>query len=337
MNTAAEALLGTSKKNTLGKLLHDTIELPDGLLAHISTARLNGNTLIERETTIARRGAPAAIVDCMITPISTRNKPGSIELLIEIFDIDRQNRIANEQQLLEQQQQSQTLLRSLAHEILNPLGGIRGAAQLLEQETQDSDLRDYTQLIIGEADRLKDLLGRVLGPHSPLQMKPHNVHDIIEHVTRLLLSSTPQINYHNDYDPSIPDFICDRERMIQVLINIVVNSIKALKQVEQAAITIRTRVENNFTIRNKLIKLVCRIQIVDNGPGVDPNISESLFYPLVTASEGGTGLGLSIAQSLVIQHGGLIDCQSVPGNTVFTITLPLQETEGAPRRHGEST
>ncbi len=323
MNTAAEALLGASRRNTLGKSLHDVAALPQSLIAHFDDARQNGTTLVEREANILRRGGPPAIVDCMITPIPAQRHPGSVALLIEIFDNDRQNRIASEQQLLEQQHQSQTLLRSLAHEILNPLGGIRGAAQLLEQDTENTELREYTQLIIREADRLKNLLRRVLGPNSPLQMKAHNVHDVIEHVTRLLLTDTANINYCHDYDPSIPEIICDRESMIQVLINIVANAIRAVSAIDGAAITIRTRVERNFTIRNQLVRLVCRIQIIDNGPGVDPQISETLFYPLVTASEGGTGLGLSIAQSLVIQHGGLIECQSVPGNTVFTITVPI--------------
>lgn len=325
MNTAAETLLSVSKKNTIGRPIHDAAELPTSLLAHIHDARVNGNTLVDRETRIARRAGPSAIVDCMITPIAAQGN--AVNLLIEIFDNDRQNRIANEQQLLAQQQQSQTLLRSLAHEILNPLGGIRGAAQLLDQETNNAGFREYTQLIIREADRLKGLLGRLLGPNSPLQMQRHNVHDLIEHVTRLLLSATPQIKCRCDYDPSIPDIVCDRERMIQVLINIIANSIKALAATPQALITLRTRIERNFTIRNKLIKLVCRIQIIDNGPGVNPDIRETLFYPLVTASEGGTGLGLSIAQSLVIQHGGLIECDSVPGNTVFTITVPLLESD----------
>jgi two-component system nitrogen regulation sensor histidine kinase GlnL len=323
MNSAAEALLGASRRNTLGKSLHDVAGLPQSLIAHFDDARRQSTTLVEREANIERRSGPPAIVDCMITPIPAEHHPGSVELLIEIFDNDRQNRIASEQQLLEQQRQSQTLLRSLAHEILNPLGGIRGAAQLLEQDTADTDLREYTQLIIREADRLKNLLRRVLGPSAPLQMQPHNVHDVIEHVTRLLLTDAPKIDCRHDYDPSIPEIICDRESMIQVLINIVANAVRAVASTEQAAITIRTRVERNFTIRNRLVKLVCRIQIIDNGPGVDPQISETLFYPLVTASEGGTGLGLSIAQSLVIQHGGLIECQSVPGNTVFTITVPI--------------
>lgn len=325
MNTAAEALLGVSRRSAIDRSLAQIVQLPDTLAQHLSEARRLGNTLIDREIELARRDYPAAIVDCMITPIETLGKNPQPQLLVEIVDNDRQNKIANEQQLLEQQQQSQALLRSLAHEVLNPLGGIRGAAQLMAQETTSQALSEYTDLIIREADRLKNLLGRLLGPNSRPVMAAHNIHPVIDHVTRLLLANTPSVKCVYDYDPSIPDLHCDRERMIQVLINILSNALKAMAKTPQPTIIIRTRVERNFTIRNELIRLVCRIQIIDNGAGVEPAIRETLFYPLVTSSAGGTGLGLSIAQSLVMQHGGLIECQSEPGNTVFTITLPLDQ------------
>jgi len=327
MNAAAETLLGVSCKSSVDKPLAGIVALPDGVWQQLDEARRSGQIYIDRELVLhSVRDHRDQTIDCVITPIAD-----SSNLLLEIFDNDRQSRIAQEQRLLRQQQQSQNLLRSLAHEILNPLGGIRGAAQLLDQDIQSlaetSELREYTELIMREADRLQGLLHGLLGPRKRPAPESLNIHDVLEHVARLMLGSDAgqQIHFQPDYDPSIPNLHCDREQMTQVLVNLFGNAIRALQQTDAAQITARTRIERNFTIRGELIRLVCKVSIIDNGPGVPEDIRDSLLYPLVSRAPDGSGLGLSIAQSLVVQQGGLIEYYGHGGNTVFEITLPIRQ------------
>jgi two-component system nitrogen regulation sensor histidine kinase GlnL len=246
--------------------------------------------------------------------------------LVELLQVDRHLRIAREENLIAQQSTARALVRGLAHEIKNPLGGLRGAAQLLERELPDESLTEYTRIIIDEADRLQLLVDRMLGPNSLPNKRELNVHEVLERVRALVQGELPAaIRIQRDYDPSIPPLQADRDLLIQAVLNIVRNAVQALG--ESGVITLRTRTQRQFTIGSRRHRLVARLEIVDNGPGIPPELIEQIFYPMVTGRSDGTGLGLSIAQSLVNQHGGLIECASRPGETVFTLLLPLESKD----------
>jgi two-component system nitrogen regulation sensor histidine kinase GlnL len=232
-------------------------------------------------------------------------------------------RLARDENMLDRQAANRAVMRGLAHEIKNPLGGLRGAAQLLERELPDKSLKEYTRIIIHEADRLRNLVDRMMGPHQPLKKKPVNLHEILEHVRKLMLVEVPVgLTLERQYDPSLPEFKGEPEQLIQAVLNIVRNSAEAIEY--KGVIHLRTRIERSFTIGQKRHRLVLRTDIEDNGPGIPEEIREHIFYPMVTAKPGGTGLGLSIAQDIVTKHGGLIECDSRPGLTVFSIYLPLE-------------
>jgi two-component system nitrogen regulation sensor histidine kinase GlnL len=257
------------------------------------------------------------MIDYTTTPLDYEG------LLLEIIHVDRHLRIANEELLLSQQKAAKELLRGLAHEIKNPLGGLRGAAQLLEGELQDSDLKEYTRVIISEADRLRNLVNRMLGPNNVPNRQPVNIHQVLEHVRNLVnVENYPGLSISREYDPSIPEMIADPELLVQAVLNLVRNA----AQSGADRIVLRTRAQRQFTIGAKLHKLAARIDIIDNGPGIASEMQEQIFYPLVTGRPEGTGLGLSIAQSLVNEHEGIIEFTSVSGHTVFTIFLPLEVT-----------
>jgi len=215
------------------------------------------------------------------------------------------------------------MARALAHEIKNPLGGLRGAAQLLDQELQDPELREYTQIIIAESDRLQDLMDKMLGPNKPAQKTLLNIHEVLERVRQLVLvEANKNIQLKTDYDPSIPDLYADKNQLIQALLNIVRNAVQAIQT--EGEILLKTRIRRHMTIGRKRFKLTIKIDIIDSGPGIKPELMDQIFYPMITSRAEGTGLGLSIAQSLINQHSGLIECESEPGRTVFSIYLPLE-------------
>jgi two-component system, NtrC family, nitrogen regulation sensor histidine kinase GlnL len=248
-------------------------------------------------------------------------------LLLEIRHVDQQRKISLESLQQHQHLAARELIRGLAHEIKNPLGGLRGAAQLLEESLSD-ELKEYTQLIIAQADRLRNLVDRLLGPYRPAQRVHSNLHQIIEQVRQLaLMDNSVQVQFSRDYDPSIPDFPFDAELLQQALLNIVRNAQQALEFTERPAICMQSRVLHQHTIHGKRYKLVALIRIIDNGPGIPGDIKDTLFYPMVSGKAGGTGLGLSIAQTLIHQHGGWIDCDSWPGHTEFTLYLPVADME----------
>jgi len=216
------------------------------------------------------------------------------------------------------------MLRQLAHEVRNPLGGLRGAAQLLDRELPDPELREYTRVIISEADRLTALVDSMNGPTRPQQRTLVNVHEICEHVHRLLVAEAPAaVAVERDYDPSLPSSLFDRNQLVQALLNIARNALQAVG--ERGRIILRTRALSNVVIAGHRHRLAASVQVQDDGPGVPPELRASLFYPLVTGRAGGTGLGLAVAQDLVIRHGGLIEFESEPGRTIFTLMLPLEE------------
>lgn len=323
LNFAAESILGCSKRFARGKHISQAVPLPETLLNQITEALETSQSVVSRKVEILTRLHGTITIDCVVTPVSLPDN--STQVVLEILDVDRSLKIATERALLDQQERSQNMLRGVAHEVLNPLGGIRGAAQLLEQELGQSKLTEYTSLLIKETDRLQLLLQKMLGPNTRPTPGNHNIHEILNYVGKLLLTDNPgNVVTHYDYDPSIPDLYCDREKLIQVFINLVSNALNVLKDTTDPKVTFITRVERNFTIRGELKKLVCKVTIQDNGPGVPPELKETLFYPLVSGRSKGTGLGLSIALSLVVQHGGLIECHHKDECTSFEITLPIE-------------
>jgi two-component system nitrogen regulation sensor histidine kinase GlnL len=324
INPAGEMLFEISAKKAVGQRLAE-------LLPHARLAMKTLNQTLESRHPITARGVPLKLpgnrtitVDCTVTPL-TDAAPDA--LLVELTQVDRLLRLARDESMLERQAANRAVMRGLAHEIKNPLGGLRGAAQLLERELPDKSLKEYTRIIIHEADRLRNLVDRMMGPHKPLKKKPVNVHEILEHVRKLMLVEVPVgLTLERDYDPSLPEFEGEPEQLIQAVLNIVRNSAEAIQH--QGVIRLRTNIERSFTIGQKRHRLVLRADIEDNGPGIPEEIQEHIFYPMVTAKPGGTGLGLSIAQDIVAKHGGLIECHSRPGHTVFSIYLPLENGHG---------
>jgi two-component system nitrogen regulation sensor histidine kinase GlnL len=324
INPAGEMLFEISAKKAVGQTLAE-------LLPHARLATRTLNQTLESRHPVTARGVPLKLpghrtitVDCTVTPLTDA---GPDALLVELTQVDRLLRLARDENMLERQAANRAVMRGLAHEIKNPLGGLRGAAQLLERELPDKALKEYTRIIIHEADRLRNLVDRMMGPHKPLKKKPVNIHEILEHVRKLMLVEVPVgLSLERDYDPSLPEFEGEPEQLIQAVLNIVRNSAEAIQH--KGVIHLRTGIERSFTIGQKRRRLVLRADIEDNGPGIPEEIQEHIFYPMVTAKPGGTGLGLSIAQDIVAKHGGLIECHSRPGHTVFSIYLPLENGHG---------
>lgn len=322
VNPAAEMFFQVSARHLVGQLAADLIRCPGASIERdLSTALQAGQPYSEREIIMTMHDGREITVDCTISPV--REPDGPTELLVELQQVDRQLRITREEQLLVQNQAIREIVRGLAHEIKNPLGGLRGAAQLLERELPDDSLYEYTHIIIDEADRLQLLLDRMLGPNRLPQRKTVNIHQVLERVRNLVQAETGgQVQFLRDYDPSIPELYGDPDQLIQAVLNIVRNAVRAVDR--QGRVILRTRVLRQFTIGSVRHRLVVKVDVEDNGPGVPTAILPSIFLPMVSGSEGGAGLGLSIAQSLVNQHGGLIECTSKPGETIFSILLPLE-------------
>ena len=322
INTAGEILLEDSEKHLLGLTANKLFKASDPALLNDLKQCLGMNEpLVDRELNLAHLNQTMT-VNFSATPLMDRGQLK--EILVELQQVDRQLRISKEEQLIAQQNTSRMLVKSMAHEIKNPLGGIRGAAQLLDYELQDPDLKEYTQIIIQESDRLKSLMDKMLGPSKPSKKDTLNIHEVLERVRQLVTVETNNnnINIETDYDPSIPEFKADKNQLIQAVLNIVQNAVQAMQNTGQ--ITLKTRIQRHMTIGRKRFKLTAKIDIIDNGPGIDDALMNKIFYPMITGRAEGTGLGLSIAQSLINQHNGLIECQSEPGNTTFTIFLPLE-------------
>ncbi len=323
MNPASEMLLALSARRANGsraeKLLPDNRRLIDSFAKAIAT----GHPFSERELSINLPSGQQITIDCTVTPIADSQQEHT--LLIEMSQLDRQLRIAREENLLAQHHATREVIRGLAHEIKNPLGGLRGAAQLLEHELSDEGLKEYTGIIIGEADRLKNLLNRMLGPNTLPQNRQTNIHELLERVRQLVQAEVPPgIQIERDYDPSVPELHADPDQLIQALLNLVRNAVQSLG--ERGEVTLRTRTQRQVTIGSHRHKLVAAIEIIDNGPGIPADIMDRIFFPMVTGRAEGTGLGLPIAQALINQHQGLIECSSEPGNTVFTILIPLENS-----------
>ncbi|MCY1298240.1 Sensory histidine kinase/phosphatase NtrB [compost metagenome] len=280
----------------------------------------------KREAVLTALTGQTITVDYAVTPILNR---GETLLLLEVLPRDRLLRITKEEAQLSKQETTKLLVRGLAHEIKNPLGGIRGAAQLLARELPEDHLRDYTNVIIEEADRLRNLVDRMLGSNKLPNLALANVHEVLERVGSLIeAESQGSITLVRDYDPSIPDVRIDREQMIQAVLNIVRNAMQAIathNDLRLGRITLRTRTLRQFTIGHTRHRLVAKVEIIDNGPGIPAELQDTIFYPMVSGRPDGTGLGLAITQNIISQHQGLIECESHPGHTVFSIFLPLEQ------------
>ncbi len=324
LNAAAEDLLGTSTQRALGQPLRQLLGPgADTLPALLARAAAADQTFSRREVLLEGVGGEATVVDCRVTPV-TRQDGDTPHLLIELHDETPRLRIRRDAMLRAQREVSRQIIRQLAHEIKNPLGGLRGAAQLLERALPDPTLTEYTQVIIAEADRLKTLVDDLLGPGRQPDPQSLNIHELLQHVYRLVSAEAPpDVQVLRDYDPSLPPLRLDRSQMIQAFLNLVKNALEAVGTT--GTIVLRTRARSNVTLGGIRHRLVASIEIEDDGPGVIEELQETIFYPLVTGRDAGTGLGLPLAQELVNRHGGLIEFDSRPGRTVFRVGLPIHE------------
>lgn len=325
MNPAAEMMFQVSARHVLGQKPGALMPWENGLLEErLKEALATRHPFTEREVVISLATGRNIKVNCTVLPLHHFDAPP--EVLVELCQVDRHLRITREEQLMSQHQATQAVIRGLAHEIKNPLGGLRGAAQLLERELPDESLREYTRIIIDEADRLQKLMDRMLGPNRIPKEQSVNIHQVLEHVRGLLQAENlggPQIL--GDYDPSIPDLRADPDRLIQAMLNLGRNAVAAAGP--EGRVLLRTRVLRQFTIGHRRHRLVLRIEVIDNGQGISQNLRDSIFLPMVSGQPGGTGLGLPIAQELINQHGGLIECESEPGKTLFLVYLPLKRAK----------
>ncbi len=325
-NLAAQSILERSNKQLIGAELNQFIEHSSLAFSRMQLALETAQGFSDSEVLLSFSDGRHAMVDVSVNSITWED---SSALLVEIKLIDQQKRISQESQQWAQQQAARELIRGLAHEIKNPLGGVRGAAQLLEKTLPDESMKEFTQVIIEQSDRLSNLVDRLLGPNSPPNFQWHNVHRVLEKICTLVtLDAAHNFEVIRDYDPSIPDIWLDQDMLQQAVLNIVRNSIQALEEHKvQGQITVVSRIKRQRTIHGVQHPLVAQIKIIDNGPGIPPEIKDTLFYPMVTSKQNGTGLGLSIAQTLVDHHRGKIEVESWPGHTEFKIYLPIDKKE----------
>lgn len=323
VNSAAESLLAQSAAKLVGRQLHDVLAGGCEFIQLIVRALDEDRTFTERDMELTPLNMHPVIVDFTVSPWGAGNHADA-KAVIEIVSVERHQRIQLEENMNRQNQVTATLMRGFAHEVKNPLGGIRGAAQLLERELEDQRQAEYTQIIIGEVDRLRTLVDKMLGPRGVSENDWVNIHEVLEQVSQLVEAEhTGAIEVVRDYDPSLPEIMGDRDRLIQAFLNLVRNAARAIDGID-ASITIRSRADRNFTIGDKVHPLVMRIDVIDTGGGVAPEISESIFFPMVSGHADGSGLGLPLAQSIISGHGGLIGFKSEPGRTEFTVWLPIE-------------
>ncbi|MCL7929976.1 nitrogen regulation protein NR(II) [Halomonas llamarensis] len=327
MNPAAEALLAVSMSRVKGASLDALLGsgasggagVGDSIDSVLAKARDAFHPYTKREARIVPFNGEPLTVDYTVTPLSAD------ELLLEVEPRDRLMQISREEALTTRQETIKVLARGLAHEVKNPLGGIRGAAQLLERDLDEPALKEFTRIIVEEVDRLKDLVDSMLGPNHIVRHEPLNIHKVLERVRSLLIAEHPQVEIIRDYDPSLPDLYGDEAQMIQAVLNVARNAVQAMTDADThaPALMLRTRAKRQFTLGAERHRLVSEVSIIDNGPGIPESLQETLFYPMVSGRAEGSGLGLSIAQSILHQHQGLIECESYPGHTEFRLLIPL--------------
>ena len=326
MNPAAENLFGLSNRNAEGAHLESVFKESAVLTAAMGYARDNNCSYSEHGLTLSANGHAVGHLSCTVTPVEMEAAdPGSF--LMEFRHTEQEVKIAREERILDQSEANRELIRNLAHEIKNPLGGIRGAAQLLDRELERPALHEYTQVIMKEADRLQLLMDRLLTPHRLPQPAQVNVHEVLERVRSVILAEFAGISVRRDYDTSLPTIEGDREQLIQAALNIARNAAQALvqnpRQGAKSEIRLRTRVARQVTLARKRYRHAIEVRIADNGPGIPEAIRDRIFYPLVSGREGGSGLGLTLAQNFIAQHHGTVTFESRPGRTVFYVLLPV--------------
>lgn len=338
LNAAAEALLGVSARRALNVSIHHFItDLESSPLQKLQMALETGHPFSQREAKVRLANQQSITIDYMVSHLTDEKNQSS--LILEMLPRDRLLQISREEALLAKSVTTRALVRGLAHEIKNPLGGIRGAAQLLQKamlnwdspkDELNEDLTEFTNVIISEVDRLRDLVDKLLGPSRPPRKDFVNIHEILEYVRHLVMAEGfPGVSVVTDYDPSIPELLLDRNQMIQVILNLIKNALQALHQAStpEATLTLKTRTVAQYTIGTQRYPLVLKVEILDNGPGIPTAIQDTLFYPMVSGRPDGTGLGLAIAQSIVNQHRGIIEFESQPGLTRFSVLLPMERQQ----------
>jgi len=327
-NPAAESLFAFSVKNAVGQPFARLFSAGHAgncaLFSMLEQVVENDAGFNENELTLESVASHTLHSSCVASPIDGER------VVVEFHAIDQQLKIAREDKILERQELNRELIRNLAHEIKNPLGGIRGSAQLLEHELRDmaneAELKEYTQVIVNEVDRLRTLMDRLLTPHRLPQMARLNIHEVLERVRALVLAEFPSgVTVIRDYDTSLPEFIADKEPLIQALLNIARNAAQAMHG--RGQIRLVTRIARQVTLAKQRYRHAIQVQVIDNGPGVPVALQDKLFFPLVSGRDGGTGLGLSLAQDFVSQHHGIIEFESVAGHTCFSVMLPVRESQ----------
>lgn len=319
INASAEVMFDISQRQAENIPFQAILPGEKDLFFSLNKVQQTGQELIEREVKLYIPNSGEMIADCSLKPIQA--EIGEQTIMLEFFQLDMKNRISRDESLHVQEQ----VVRGLAHEIKNPLGGLRGAAQLLERQLASDELKEYTGIIISEADRLQNLMASMLGPNQHSQTGQVNVHEVLQRVRQLVSAEVDErLVFKDDYDPSIPDIKADFDQLIQVFLNIVRNAVQAMNGV--GTIQLKTRIKRHVMIDGQLYRVGVRIDIVDDGHGIPPSLQESMFYPLVTGRAEGTGLGLYISQNLIHRNRGSISCNSVPGRTEFSIIFPLEQS-----------
>jgi len=319
-NQAAENLLKESATQMKGQSLIELILNGEELADIVSQASITNKTFTRRRMQILLPGKDNFTADVTVTPVLDKG-----QTVVELIPMDRYLRIYRDAAIQEHHDVTRQMVRELAHEIKNPLGGIKGSAELLARELPDESLGEYTDIIIQETNRLTSLLDRMLGPNTLAKKTPISIHQVLERTANLIELESKNLEVIRDYDPSIPELFIDPELMLQAVLNVARNAMQILETTSHPEVTFTTRIERQFTINGQRHKVVVRVDIKDNGPGVTPEIQEQLFYPMISRRPGGTGLGLNFAQSIIAQHDGMIEFESEPGNTTFSIIIPLRQ------------
>ena len=322
INTASELLMHTSKGKACGKPFKDLIMGTENLIPELRIALESRQPFTRREIQLQMPDQESVTVDLTANVLEAPKG-----LLIEIQPLNRLQNIDKDDQTLVRQETTRRLIKGLAHEVKNPLGGIKGAAQLLDKELPEPSLREYTEIIISEAERLSLLVDRMLGPNKRIGFKPTNIYKVFERVIQIVDAENPdRIQWQRDYDPSLPDLEAEEDQLIQAMLNIIQNACDATKNVTTPKITIRIRSARQFTIGAQRHKVALKIEIIDNGDGIAPEMIERIFFPMITDKPSGSGLGLSITQTVLTQHQGSVQVESKPGATKFLIHLPFKQS-----------
>jgi len=325
MNPAAEALLETSANHINNVYIGDVLLKSRQLIKSLKNVKDNGVTFIARKVELIKSNTNLMTVDYSASRLIYQNET---YIMLELQELDRSYNISRKEMLISNHETTLGLVRGLGHEIKNPLGGIRGAAQLLASELHENELKDYTNVIIEEADRLVGLIDRLTGQYKKPALQEVNIHEVLERVYNLVIAETRgSIRLVRDYDPSIPELVGDLGQLIQAVLNIVRNAMQSIMESDQKImdpkIILRTRTMNHVTIGSSMHKLAAKVEIIDNGPGIKKDIIETIFYPLISGRAQGTGLGLSLSQNILKNHNGLIECDSENGLTCFRLFLPV--------------